>query len=99
MENTAYLSRWIVLQSCLHSMGTAAVMAGAGLLLSKKGLLNAAVSKGLARISLNLTIPCLLFSTIVYCPQVSAPVPETSRAISPVEAIHNIFYSKCLVVL
>ena len=64
------LTRWMVLQSCLHSIGTAAVMAGAGLMLSKRGLLSPAVSKGLAKISMNLTIPCLLFSTVVDCPQV-----------------------------
>lgn len=71
LEQDGYvLSPMTVLQACLQSFGTAAVLAGAGFVLSKRRLLTPEVSKGLAKISMNLTIPCLLFSTIVDCKQV-----------------------------
>uniref|UniRef100_A0A061R2L1 Auxin efflux carrier family protein n=1 Tax=Tetraselmis sp. GSL018 TaxID=582737 RepID=A0A061R2L1_9CHLO len=69
------ISHWVVLHACLQSLGTAAVMAGAGFVLSRRGLLTPVYSKGLAKISMNLTIPCLLFSTVVDCDQNHSPAP------------------------
>jgi predicted permease len=53
----------------LQSMGTFIVMLFAGLLLRKTGNFPEDVSKGLAKISLNVTIPCLLFVSVLDCEQ------------------------------
>mmetsp|Transcript_9239 Transcript_9239/g.23785 ORF Transcript_9239/g.23785 Transcript_9239/m.23785 type:complete len:421 (+) Transcript_9239:104-1366(+) len=77
------VSRTSVLAACAQSLGTAAAMAGGGWAMSRLGLLSANTAKGLAKISMNLTIPCLLFSTVVDCSQLA-----TSGA-SPCPPVHD----------
>jgi hypothetical protein len=66
-SSTGAVSKTQVLLACTQSIGTAATMAGSGFYLARAGLLTPQTAKGLAKISMNLTIPCLLFSTIVDC--------------------------------
>lgn len=53
----------------LQSLGTYLTLLASGFLLKKWGKLSDALSKDLATISLNVTIPCLLFASVLNCEQ------------------------------
>ena len=55
--------------SSLRSIGTAVSMATTGMYLYQKKILTPEGSKCLAKISQQVTIPCLLFSKILFCNQ------------------------------
>lgn len=55
--------------AALRSVGTAGTLALAGLYLHRRGFVTAEGKKALARLSEQVTIPCLFFSKIIYCPQ------------------------------
>lgn len=55
--------------AALRSVGTAATMAAAGFYLHRRNFVAAGEKKALARISQQVTIPCLFFTKIVDCPQ------------------------------
>lgn len=50
--------------AALCSVGTATVLALPGVLLAHSGVVTREVSRGLSQISMQITIPCLLFSTV-----------------------------------
>lgn len=55
--------------AALRSVGTAATMAAAGFYLHRRNFVAAGGKKALARLSQQVTIPCLFFTKIVDCPQ------------------------------
>jgi predicted permease len=55
--------------AALRSVGTAATLASAGFYLHRRGFVTAEGKTGFARLSEQVTIPCLFFSKIVNCPQ------------------------------
>jgi len=55
--------------AALRSVGTVATMAAAGFYLHRRNFITAGEKKALARISQQLTIPCLFFTKIINCPQ------------------------------
>ena len=55
--------------AALRSVGTAATLASAGFYLHRRGFVTPEGKKGFARLSEQITIPCLFFSKIVNCPQ------------------------------
>ncbi|KAJ8601605.1 hypothetical protein CTAYLR_008453 [Chrysophaeum taylorii] len=61
MEKTLFVA--------LRSVGTTGVLALGGWYLRRKGIMSPHVSKGLSKISMTLTIPCLLFTTATSCAQ------------------------------
>ena len=58
-----------VVVASLRSIGTAATLASAGAVLAILQLITPATKKDLAKIAMNVTVPCLLFTTILDCPQ------------------------------
>lgn len=68
MYSSGPISASIVLQifvASLRSVATAAVLALPGVLLARKGVITRDVSRGLSHVSMQVTIPCLLFSSVV----------------------------------
>lgn len=55
--------------AALRSVGTASTMAAAGFYFHRRKLVTAAETKVFARLSQQVTIPCLFFTRIIYCPQ------------------------------
>ena len=55
--------------AALRSVGTAATLTMAGFYLHRRGFVNAEGKKSMARLSEQVTIPCLFFSKIINCPQ------------------------------
>lgn len=55
--------------AALRSVGTASTMAVAGFYLHRRQFVGASEKKALARMSQQVTIPCLFFTKIVNCPQ------------------------------
>eukprot|EP00438_Fugacium_kawagutii_P013321 Skav206501 [mRNA] locus=scaffold1128:237491:238921:+ [translate_table: standard] len=51
----------------LKAVGQIAVMAGAGFLMTRIGIITNEVRKGLGELSMNLLLPCLMFSQVIYC--------------------------------
>lgn len=66
-----------------HSIGNATTMAACGYYLSKRGVVTPAIKKGLAKISAELTIPALLFTSILACNQdwSNAECPDVMQAV------------------
>jgi hypothetical protein len=58
-----------ILNAVLRSLGTAATMAMIGWCAGKLGYVTPAVSKGLGHVGMKITIPALLFTTILDCTQ------------------------------
>jgi hypothetical protein len=65
----------VMVTALLRSIATALTMAGAGIVLGRKGLIPRHMSSGLAKISMYLTFPSLLFSNVLYCAQDWEPTP------------------------
>jgi predicted permease len=65
----ATVSPMAILEASLTAVAITAVMASTGIFLGRKGFITPEVSKGLSEISMTLTIPCLLFTTPIDCPQ------------------------------
>lgn len=59
----------VIFVKSMTAVAQAVSMAIIGLIAAQCGLLNANARKVLASISMNITIPCLLFSNILACPQ------------------------------
>lgn len=75
------LSFFAVVLASLRSMGTAITMAGFGAVLARgNGPLKPANVKNFARVSMLITIPCLLFSNILNCTQDWSTKPCTNVA-------------------
>lgn len=75
MYSSGPISAQVVLQiflASVKSVGTAAVLALPGVILARKGVISRDVSRGLSQVSMQITIPCLLFSSVV--PNVSVSV-------------------------
>jgi len=72
-----------ILETSLRAVGTTVVMAGGGAYLKYKGVMTPQVSKGLSEISMSLTIPCLLFTTAIYCEQneTTQPCPSLDQSL------------------
>eukprot|EP00929_Paragymnodinium_shiwhaense_P028818 TRINITY_DN16631_c0_g1_i1.p1 TRINITY_DN16631_c0_g1~~TRINITY_DN16631_c0_g1_i1.p1 ORF type:complete len:472 (-),score=71.89 TRINITY_DN16631_c0_g1_i1:224-1639(-) len=63
------MSQMQILYTSLRAVGTMAVMAAGGLYMNRKGVMTPQVSKGLSEIAMSLTVPCLLFTTVIDCQQ------------------------------
>ena len=51
----------------LKAVGQIAVMAAAGFVMTRIGVITNDVRKGLGELSMNLLLPCLMFSQVIYC--------------------------------
>ena len=51
----------------LKAVGQIAVMAAAGFAMTRIGVITNDVRKGLGELSMNLLLPCLMFSQVIYC--------------------------------
>lgn len=51
----------------LKAVGSIAVMAFGGLFMTRLGIITNDVRKGLGELSMNLLLPCLMFSQVIYC--------------------------------
>jgi len=56
-----------ILRAAAASVGTASAMAASGAFLRWEGTMTAQVSKGLSKISMTCTMPCLLFASAIGC--------------------------------
>ncbi|KAK3288415.1 hypothetical protein CYMTET_4108 [Cymbomonas tetramitiformis] len=63
------LSTVQLLYASLRSIGCTWTMVACGVYLSRKGFVSAQTSKNLSNVSMQLTIPCLLFTSILNCTQ------------------------------
>ena len=77
------LSVGAVIIASMRSIGTALTMAACGAYLSRRGVLTAPVTKALAKVSMQLTMPCLLFTSILNCTQdwSTDPCPDIKQSI------------------
>jgi predicted permease len=75
MYTSGPLDATVVLQifvASLCSVGTVAVLAAPGVILARQGVISRDVSRGLSHVAMQITIPCLLFSSVM--PNVDAQV-------------------------
>jgi predicted permease len=64
-----------VLLASMRAVGTAAIVAGPGALLARNGVITPEVSKGISHLAIQVTIPCLLFTSVA--PVVNSRVLRT----------------------
>ncbi|CAK9032124.1 unnamed protein product [Durusdinium trenchii] len=75
---------WSLTLASLQSVGTIAVMALAGFWMTRLGIITNEVRKGLGELSMNLLLPCLMFSQVIYCNTITthgSPCPNMAQVI------------------
>ena len=68
----------------LKAVGSIAVMAAAGLIMTRLGIITNDVRKGLGELSMNLLLPCLMFTQVIYCNTIEThgdPCPNMAQVI------------------
>eukprot|EP00435_Cladocopium_sp_Y103_P046284 s172_g13.t1 len=58
---------WSLTLASVKAVGSIAVMAAGGFLMTRLGIITNDVRKGLGELSMNLLLPCLMFSQVIYC--------------------------------
>lgn len=58
---------WSLSLASVKAVGSIAVMAAGGFLMTRLGIITNDVRKGLGELSMNLLLPCLMFSQVIYC--------------------------------
>lgn len=58
---------WGLTLASLRAVGSIAVMALGGFSMTRLGVISNDVRKGLGELSMNLLLPCLMFSQVIYC--------------------------------
>ena len=82
----------------LRAVGQIAVMAGAGFYMTRIGVITNDVRKGLGELSMNLLLPCLMFTQVIYCNAIETKGRECPNMAQTITSSGILFFWPLIVV-